>query len=184
MPKIRKKRFIHYALGIVFIAAVLGLSQIPAIKNLFSSQHPHKTTQPSIIHSLPKKYPTTKVKAPTSSNGVSQGSSTTINNPPVTTSPNQWTVSQSGVITLKEPTNNQTIASGAIISGSATVTNVGYTLIDNQVGVISQGNIPVKNGTFSAKISFKSYATGGRLDVYSTTPSGKEENLIEISVSF
>jgi hypothetical protein len=104
---------------------------------------------------------------------------------PVNNNSSLWTESQSGVITVKDPLQNATIASGASLVGSATASQVQYTLIDNDVGVISQGTVNVINGTFSASINFQSTATSGRLDVYTSDPTtGKEMNLVEIPVNF
>lgn len=178
-----KKRLLFSGSIAILAAVLLGFTYFSTIKNWFVGQHPHKSILSPVIHSLPTQS-TNNIKSPTGSAGIDQGSSTTVKNSPITTSPGQWTTSQSGEITLKEPINNALISSGAILAGAASVNYVGYTLIDNQVGVISQGTIPVNNGAYSAKINFKSYAKGGRLDVYSTAPSGKEENIIEINVNF
>ncbi len=154
---------------------------------MFLQNSTKKTSEPAVIHVLPTPQHTNNFKSPTSSNGVSQGSSSNISSPSsvsISSTSSQWTESQSGAIVLKEPIVNQTISSGAIVTGLAKVNNVGYILIDNQVGVISQGTIPVINGSFAAKINFKPYASSGRLDVFSTTANGKEENLIEINVNF
>ena len=102
----------------------------------------------------------------------------------ITTAPNQWVQSQSGAITLQQPIANATIATGFILNGLATVNPVSYTLIDNQSGVISQGVISVVGGKFSANVSFKSTGTTGRLDVYSSSPNGKEINQVQIPVNF
>jgi hypothetical protein len=61
---------------------------------------------------------------------------------------------------------------------------VQYTLIDNNVGVISQGTIPVVNGNFSATIDFSPTATAGRLDVFTTDANGKEINEVQLQVNF
>lgn len=94
-----------------------------------------------------------------------------------------WTISQSGLITVESPYSNSKFSSGDSIYGLSTLDKVQYTLIDNQVGVISQGFINVVNGSFSSKVSFQKYASSGRLDVFSTTGTGKEENIVEIPVN-
>jgi len=101
-----------------------------------------------------------------------------------TTSPNQWIVSQSGNITVKQPLTNSTLQSGAVISGSANVGQVTFRLIDNQVGVIDQGVLNVSDGNFSGALYFQSHASTGRLDIFSTEPNGEEINEIQISVNF
>jgi len=128
-----------------------------------------------------------EAKNPTSDNGTNQGTSTDNNGvaaTPVTSSQDQWSVSQSGDITIKEPIANSLVQSGASLEGSAFVDQVQYTLIDNQIGVISEGAISVVNGDFSATMNFQPSASSGRLDVYSTEPNGKEINLVEIPVNF
>jgi hypothetical protein len=146
------------------------------------------------IKSLSTKNTTSKdssqagTKVPSSST-LQQGSDTdesgqTTSNTP--SSPSEWSTSSSGVITVKLPTANETIQSGSTISGIASsgVSQVQYTLIDNQVGVISQGPISVVNGNFAATISFKSTASSGRLDVFTADATGKESNEVQIPVNF
>lgn len=155
-------------------------------------RQPTKTNSTAIasttIHSLPSKTAANDgTKQSTSSTGINQGTSTDnhgVVSTPVNSAANQWSVSQSGAITVKEPVQNTTLKSGAQLVGSATVSEIQYTLIDNQVGVISQGNVSVVNGAFSALMGFQSYASSGRLDVYSTDTNGKEINLVEIPVNF
>ncbi len=146
------------------------------------------TNSHQVIKQLPPQPATNNgEKKPTNSSQVNQGTSTDNNGvvtTPATTSPGQWTVSQSGAITVKTPTQNATIASGTDLNGTATVSQVQYTLIDNQVGVISQGMINVVHGVFSASISFHPYAGSGRLDVFSTEPDGRQINEVEIPVNF
>jgi cytoskeletal protein RodZ len=140
------------------------------------------------IHKLtPQPVPNNGNKQPsTPSSQVEQGTSTDNNgaSTPVTTNPGQWSISQSGDITVKEPVQNALLQPGATLEGSASVNQVQYTLLDNQVGVISQGTINVVNGTFSATISFSKYSSSGRLDVYSSDANGKEINIVEIPVDF
>lgn len=95
---------------------------------------------------------------------------------------NQWVQSESGVITVKNPVNNSEIKSGDTLTGSATVDKIQYRLIDDQVGVVSQGFISVVNGNFSASVNFPSYAKTGRLDVFSSDSSGRETNEVQIPV--
>jgi hypothetical protein len=61
---------------------------------------------------------------------------------------------------------------------------VNYRLIDDQVGVISQGTIKVVAGNFSAAVNFKPYAKTGRLDVFTTDDNGKESNEVQVQVAF
>jgi len=102
----------------------------------------------------------------------------------VSTPANQWTKSESGQITLKQPVADSTLSSGATISGSASVSQVYYRLIDDKTGVISQGVLDVVNGNFSGKVNFYSHGDSGRLDVYSLDSNGREVNEVQISVGF
>ncbi len=123
-------------------------------------------------------------KQPTTST-LSQGTSTpTTTSTPVATTQSQWVQSQSGSITLQKPIANSYLSTGFMLRGLADVSQVDYTLLDNQVGVISQGIIPVKNGSFSAIINFGTHNSSGRLDVYSTDPNGKEINEVQIPINF
>lgn len=112
----------------------------------------------------------------TDNNGVSSGSEANASG--------QWTKSESGLITVKQPGPNSTIKNGAEVSGSASVSKVQYRLTDDQVGVISQGFINVVDGKFSASISFSSRANSGRLDVFSSNQAGAEINEVQIPVKF
>ncbi|MEI9913719.1 MAG: Gmad2 immunoglobulin-like domain-containing protein [Candidatus Saccharibacteria bacterium] len=114
-----------------------------------------------------------------------EGVTDTNGNASASTNSSQWVSSTSGVITVKQPIANASVQSGFTLSGSATVSQINYTLIDNSVGVISEGTLNVVNGNFSGNINFSSHSSSGRLDVYSTsTPGGAEQNEIEISVSY
>ena len=95
-----------------------------------------------------------------------------------------WTSSSSGLIILHQPVNNSTLSNGAVINGTAKVSTVNYTLIDNKVGVISQGSLNVVNGVFSGKMIFSPQSNTGRLDVYSTNQQEVQLNEIEINVNF
>jgi hypothetical protein len=102
----------------------------------------------------------------------------------ISTKSSQWTTSQSGLITVKQPSQNSTVKSGATLFGSASVSQIQYRLVDNQVGVISQGFVSVVHGVFSANINFQAYSSSGRLDVFSTDASGREINEAQVPVSF
>lgn len=124
-------------------------------------------------------------KTPTNNNSSPTGGSQDTNGTaPTTTSQNQWIVSQSGNITLKQPVVNSTLQNGAVISGSAKVSQVDFRLIDNQIGVIAQGVLNVVNGNFSGIMHFQNKASTGQLDVFSTQPNGAEINEIQLSVNF
>lgn len=151
---------------------------------------PHVTPAPApTIHTLPKqKTPVYSPKNPSGSSGVAQGTAVDNNGQlptPVTTPSNQWTQSQSGLLTVQQPLANSTIKTGFTLSGTAqNISKLQYRLIDSQVGVISQGFINVVNGSFSASVNFKSSASTGRLDVFNTDPTGKEINEVQLPINF
>lgn len=131
--------------------------------------------------------PNSGVKTPVASSGVDKG--TAVDNQgqattPVTTNPGQWAISNSGQLTLKQPVAQATLKSGDDLSGSAKVSRVQYRLKDNQVGVIAQGFLNVINGNFSGTLQFTSHASSGRLDVFSSDPTGVEINEVQVPVNF
>lgn len=93
--------------------------------------------------------------------------------------------SESGVLTVYKPGNNAELASGTVVSGKATgVSKVQYRLLDDAVGVIAQGSLEVVNGSFSGKLQFNTKAQTGRLDIFTFSSSGVENDNIEIPVRF
>lgn len=100
------------------------------------------------------------------------------------TSSDQWVISKSGNLTVKQPIANGTLKSGGILSGSAKVSEVHYRLIDSLKGVVAQGILSVTDGNFSGTLQFSASATSGRLDVFSTEPDGSEVNEVQIAVVF
>lgn len=187
MANTKTKKLHHY---LPILGAVVVLLGVCALGYAYYMKHnsPKVMSQPTAtIHQLQSHAAANngqKVLSPTSQ--VNQGSSTdnhgtqTDNNTPSS----QWTQSQSGVITLKQPTSNASLKSGDTVSGSASVGQVEYRLIDDKVGVISQGFISVNSGNFSATINFHSYAQTGRLDIFSTSTNGAEINEVQIPVNF
>lgn len=125
-------------------------------------------------------------KSPTSSNTqrTISGSTDTNGQATANTNSSQWITSASGNITVEQPIANATIQSGTTLSGTAKVSTVNYRLVDDSVGVISEGTLNVVNGKFSGNLNFTPHSSGGRLDVYSTAPNGAELNEIEIAVNF
>lgn len=128
--------------------------------------------------------PSSSNSSPTQSSTSSQSSQTTTSSTPPSS---QWATSSSGAITLQEPYSDETIQSGATISGTAesSVSTVNYILTDNSVGQIAQGSLDVVNGKFTGTLHFTSHSTAGTLQVYSPNPSnGAEENIINIDVNY
>lgn len=156
----------------------------------------HRWTAPQVsaiptntIHRLPAQpMPNNGNKTPSvSTNNNNNGSAVDTHGQSVpTTASNKWTVSQSGLITVKQPTSGSSLKSGEAIIGSAGggIGQVEYRLLDNQIGVISQGYISVVNGNFSATISFQPHSSSGRLDVFNTDPGGREINEVQVPVNF
>jgi hypothetical protein len=103
---------------------------------------------------------------------------------PASTDSSQWTISSSGLITVKQPTANSRLQDGSSIVGSSKLDQVHYRLKDNKVGVIAQGTLDVVNGNFSGTLHFQPQGTGGQLDVFSTDSQGVEYNEVQIYVSF
>ena len=101
----------------------------------------------------PSSSPTLNNGLPTDKNGQTTSG--------VPTDSSKWSTSSSGLLTVKLPGANETISSGYTITGTASVNPVQYRLIDNNVGVISQGPINVVNGNFTASISFTAHSSGG-----------------------
>jgi hypothetical protein len=176
---------------LILAVLVIGALELTNVTHFF-----HKSPAPAnIVTKAGKKTPTpvsnvsgtTKptTKSPTSNNGTPSGSSTdTGGAAATTTNSSQWITSKSGVITLKQPIANSTLQDGVIISGSASVSQVNFRLIDNTVGVIDQGTLNVVNGNFSGILHFQSKATSGQLDVFSTGPNAIEINEIQVSINF
>lgn len=190
----RSKLGLLIPLGVIVAAVVvLGILELTHTIHLFSKSKPasevivtsgNPTPAPT-KDSSENKATSKSASSSTSSTRNISGATDTNGTATATTNSKQWVTSASGAITVKQPIGNATFQSGGTLSGSATVPQVDYTLIDNSTGVISEGTLNVVNGNFSGNIQFASQSSSGRLDVYSTsTPGGPEQNLIEITVYF
>lgn len=178
-----KKRYLT-ALLVLLLVALMATLELTNTTHLF-----HK--QATISVAVPVKQPPSNStnsgdKTPSSSISINKG--TAVDNKgaisSVTTSSSSWAVSASGVITLKQPVSNDRIVSGVNLAGISTLNQVQYRLIDDGVGVISQGTISVVNGNFSANISFQAKSKTGRLDVFSSDSNGREINEVQVPVTF
>lgn len=96
----------------------------------------------------------------------------------------QWSQSSSGDIIVYSPTKNGVLTSGSSLMGEAKSNQVSFRLIDNVRGVIAQGKISVINGKYSGLFDFTTTATEGRVDVFTATADGIEQNIVEIPVRF
>ena len=176
----------------VYLTALLVLLLVALMATLELTNTTHLFHKQAVIPvTVPVKQPASNStnggeKTPSSSIGINKG--TAVDNkgvtPSVTTSSSSWAVSSSGVITLKQPLSNDRIVSGVNLVGSSSLSQVQYRLIDNSVGVISQGTISVVDGNFSANISFQAKSKTGRLDVFSSDSNGREINEVQVPVAF
>jgi cytoskeletal protein RodZ len=140
---------------------------------------------------IPKSTPTSSAstpppkKQPTDNAGRNISGGTDTNGQTSTnTNSSQWITSKSGNITVEQPIANATMQSGSVLSGTTKISTVHFRLIDNAVGVISEGTLSVVNGKFSGDLNFKPHSSAGQLDVFSTDANGVEINEIQIAVKF
>ncbi len=83
------------------------------------------------------------------------------------------------------PSNDEVIVSGAIISGNTENDNIFYRLIDDNSGVIGEGEIEIdESGDFSGAFSVDSNGSIGRLDMFSRAADGVEYSTIFIDIRF
>lgn len=92
--------------------------------------------------------------------------------------------SSTGEITVYLPLDNAPVKSGQEISGTSTLAQVSYRVVDSISGVIGEGALNVVNGKFSGTLSVKSNATEGRIDVFGTRSDLTEFSNIKIPVRF
>ena len=187
----KKYKVLFYLLGlIVIIIAGWGIINYTNVHKSASTPNNKSNNKTSIRKKTPISSPNNSTKKSANTNsgqkvvgGVISTSGQNSSNSS-TASTNSATSSSSGLITLIQPSSNSTISNGAIIYGTSKLSEVGYTLIDNRVGIISQGSLSVINGVFSGRMLFTPQSTTGRLDVYSTNAQGVQSNEIEINVNF
>jgi cytoskeletal protein RodZ len=118
------------------------------------------------------------------STGNSQGGVVDTKGRDVNASDSQPAPPSSAAITLTSPTTGATVMPGDTVSGKASVSAVMFRLIDNDAGVIAQGQMTVVDGKFSGTLRFQPKSSTGQLDIYSTNSLGAEENEIQIPVQF
>lgn len=147
---------------------------------------PKPTKQTAPQAKITKLAPSTSTGEKTSStqNGINKGSAKDTTQPAITSSPNKWTSSQAGDIVVQAPLAKSVLSSGFVLSGTSSLSSLQYRLIDEEVGVVSQGPLQVKDGKFAASVSFQKRSASGRLDVFTTDPSGKETSEVQLQVSF
>lgn len=125
---------------------------------------------------FPKKTP-----QPTDGNRIGTGTDTSGQTTPETEK-SQWVTSESGVLTVKQPTANAIIANGDNLVGASKSDFVHFRLIGNEQGVIARGELKVVDGKFSATLNFNAHGNRGRLDVFTKTADGVEQNEVQIVV--
>lgn len=94
------------------------------------------------------------------------------------------TSSESGDISVYEPQPDQILKSGDRLYGTSKFDKVWYRLIDDKIGVVAQGSLPVENGKFSGTFQFSSEGSEGRLDIFRMTDDYLEADNIEINIRF
>ncbi len=184
-----KKRWLAAAL-----LAVLAIVLIAALEFTDTTHLFHKAIPPAKVivaagtkpagQDKPKQSSGLTEKKLTSGNGINQGTATDNQGGASATPESQWLVAKSGDITLKQPAANATLKDGAVISGSAKVSQVQYRLIDDQVGLLAQGSLKAVNGNFSGTLHFQPHSSGGRLDIFSYDASDAEINEIQVIVRY
>lgn len=93
--------------------------------------------------------------------------------------------SESGAITLTQPTDGNSLTDGSIIYGSSSLSSVQYRLVDSETGVLAQGSLTVVDGKFSGKLQFKPQSSFGKLSLFSfDTSTGAEVNRLTVKIKF
>lgn len=172
--------------------SVLLLVVIAVVATLFIRYHHNSKTSQNLAGTASKsgaKASTSKPQAlsvPTNQNSTPGGVVDKNGQASGTLPPSSdWVASASGNITLQQPSPNTTIKNDDTISGIAKVSTVNFILSDNSVGLIDRGSLNVVNGKFSGLMKFQSHSSSGKLEVYYPNPTnGREEDVIEIHVSF
>lgn len=98
--------------------------------------------------------------------------------------PSDPQTSDSGNISVYGPQPDRLFQSGDRLYGTANVDTVWYRLIDDRIGMVTQGSLPVQDGRFSGTFNFDTDGTNGRLDIYSLDSDGRETDSVEVDVRF
>ena len=187
--KILQKKTNIVFLVLLLAVIIMILLEVTNTTDIFHKAAVVRAPTVAITHLSTPKQTVVTDKTPTSNNGVAKGGAIDENGHAptsgVSTDPSQWATSASRLITVKTPLSNTKIQSGSIVSGSTSIADqVQYRLIDNKVGVISEGTVKVVNGNFAASINFTTTGSNGRLDVFNTDTVGKELNEVQLQVNF
>lgn len=165
---------------LVIIASIIGILWKLNNHSLASNA---KTTSKS--PTAQNNYSAGAARPNSASTGNSQGGVVDTKGRDVTNNSNsQSAPASTAAINLASPTTNALVVSGDNITGEANVPTVMFRLIDNDAGMIAQGQMTVVEGKFSGTLRFQPKGSNGQLDVYSTNSLGAEENEIQIPIQF
>lgn len=92
--------------------------------------------------------------------------------------------SETGAISVVTPKNNQLVKPGDRLAGLSKLDRVYFRLIDDKIGVLTQGSLKVVDGKFSGIFEFQTDAAQGRLDIFNIIDGGVEADVIEIDITF
>jgi hypothetical protein len=98
--------------------------------------------------------------------------------------PSDPATSDSGNIVVYGPLSGELFRSGDRLYGTANVDTVWYRLIDDRIGMVAQGSLPVQDGRFSGTFNFNTDGTEGRLDIFNLNEDDRETDSVEIDVRF
>jgi len=184
--KTKKSIFIKkHKVAIIVAAALLVVTMSILLFVLFHQNKPvSNTSQTTNSNNSSTTDSTTHTQSASSGSqggAIDTGGTTTVTDAPQA----GWTAATSGNIVVHSPANNSLLSTGDTIYGTALTDIVNYKLVDNDSGVIAQGQLSVVNGTFSGILMFRPSSNAGILKIFSYNQStGAEENRVEITVRF
>jgi hypothetical protein len=195
-PKYRKrgmstlKKFL-IAIGVfILIGSILAILEKTHVINFYerkpvATDSADKTT--STVPSAQEDFSGGDERSAGNTEGENEGSGNVEDlqgNSSTPTDSSDWISSGSGEIVVHSPNKNQVLNSGTELSGTSSLAQVSYRIIDNVSGVIAQGELGVVGGNFAGKINFTTSASEGRIDVFATHIDGSEFSNIEIPITF
>lgn len=170
---------------ILIIVAVMAIAAGTAFY-FYKKRQNNDAKTTSTSKTAQEDYQEGKARESAQSGGASQGGVTdtsgTTQQPPADTS--VGTTSTSGAITVWQPVGGSMIGTGETIRGKASVPVVQFRIVDDQVGVIAQGELKVVGGVWSGIMNYKSRGQTGSIQVFSFNDQSVEENNISIPVTF
>jgi hypothetical protein len=182
--RLNKKWLLVSLIAVIVVGIIIG--ELTNTTHLFHKS-PKVSTPETPITQLPTQPVANDGNKQSTSSGINKQTSTDQNGEKpqaVSNNPGDWLISQSGLTTVKSPTSNSLFKSGDSLYGSSKQSIVQYRLIDNDIGVISEGTISVVNGNFSGLINFQARGSAGRLDVFNADENGRESNEVQVPVKF